>query len=291
MTTTMVTPATSEPQSTPAPAAAPAASAPAPAPAPAATDWTASLPDETKAYVASKGFKDVTSVVDSYRNFEKLQGVPAENVLKLPTRPDDVEGWNNIYNRLGRPSKPEEYGLTAPEKGGDPEFAKFASGIFHEAGLSKVQGEKIVAKWNDYVKGQLATIETNKTAAIAKEDAALKTEWGQAWEQNVKIGEQAYKTFGLTDKQVNAIEHVLGFANTMKLFHQIGSRLGEDKFVTSTGTTGFQGVMTPAQARGTIAQRKADPDFTKRYLNGGAAEKAEMEKLYAAAYPDESKSA
>lgn len=258
----------------------------APAPAPVATDWTSGLADETKLYVQQKGFKDIGAVVDSYRNFEKLQGVPAENVLKLPTRPDDIEGWNNVYNRLGRPAKPEEYGITVPEKGGDPEFAKFAAGVFHEAGISKSQGEKIVNKWNERAQNQLKATEEARTAALAKEDKALRVEWGQAWEQNVKIGEKAANTFGLDDKQLTAIEQALGFSATMKLFHNIGAKLGEDKFVVADGNRGFGGVLTPAQARGRIQQLRQDPDFTKRYLAGESAAKEQMSSLHQQAYPE-----
>lgn len=257
-----------------------------PPPASAGNDWTTGLPDETKSYITSKGFKDVGAVVDSYRNFEKLQGVPAENILKLPKDASDTEGWNNVFNKLGRPSKPEEYNIPMPEKGGDENFAKFARGIFHEAGLTKGQGEKVVGKWNEYVAGMIKQAHEGTTARVALEEKALKTEWGQAWEQNVKIGENASIKFGLSPQQLTAIEQAVGFSATMKLFHNIGTKLGEDKFVTGGGGKVFTGTRTPSQAQARIAELRQDADYTKRYLAGGAMETTEMSSLHAEAYPE-----
>ena len=91
----MTTPDTAAPVVTETPAA-PAAPA----------DWTAGLPEEMKGYVQNKGFKDPSAVVESYRNFEKLMGVPQDRMIKLPEKAEDKAAWDSIYNRLGRPEKP-----------------------------------------------------------------------------------------------------------------------------------------------------------------------------------------
>lgn len=250
------------------------------------SDWLTGVPEATKAYVTSKGFKDVNSVITSYQNFEKLQGVPAENVLKLPTKPDDTEGWNAVYNKLGRPAKAEEYQLPIPEKGGDPEFAKWASETFHEVGVSKSQAQKIVEKWNGQM-GKLLQMqqEAAKTKGQA-EETALKTEWGGAFQQNVGVAQNAAAVFGLNDQQINAIEQALGFAATMKLFHTLGTRVGEDKFVTGGGGRNFSSVMTPDQAKAEISRLKGDTDFVTRYLRNEPEQKERMAQLHKMAYPE-----
>jgi hypothetical protein len=39
-----------------------------------------------------------------------------------------IPPWNDIYNRLGRPEKAEEYGLKAAPEGSDGNFVKMAAG-------------------------------------------------------------------------------------------------------------------------------------------------------------------
>ena len=60
--------------------------------APASTDWTSGLTDEMRGYVQNKGFKAPQDVVESYRNFEKLHGVPQDRILKLPENLDTQRG-------------------------------------------------------------------------------------------------------------------------------------------------------------------------------------------------------
>jgi hypothetical protein len=251
-----------------------------------ASDWTASLPDLQRGYAQNKGWKDPGGVVDSYMNFEKLMGVPKERILKLPEKDDDVEGWTGIYDRLGRPQKPEEYNIPVPE-GGNPELAKNAQGWFHEAGISRKQAEKIATKWNEHIDSMNKGAMEKWQNQVHKEHAELKTEWGQAFDQNVELGRRAAHKFGLDEKVVDKLEQVMGFAGVMKLMHTLGSQTGvgrEDGFVTGNSGAGFGGIMTPGQAKAAIAARRSDTDFVKRYTAGGASEKAEMDRLHQLAY-------
>src|SRR5690606_18358521 len=68
-----------------------------------ATDWTSGFSDDLKGFVQNKGFKDPASVLDSYRNLEKLMGTPKERLLRLPENMDDANAMGEIYTRLGRP--------------------------------------------------------------------------------------------------------------------------------------------------------------------------------------------
>ena len=79
--------------------------------------WTTGFTDELKGYVDAKGFKDAQSVVESYRNFEKIKGVPQERLLTLPEKDEDPS-WNDVWKRLGRPDQPKDYQLEVPKEFG-----------------------------------------------------------------------------------------------------------------------------------------------------------------------------
>lgn len=242
-------------------------------------EWYATFNDDTKGYVQSKGFKDPGAVVESYRNLEKLMGAPSERIIKLPEKFDDPNVMGPIYDKLGRPQKPEEYGLVTPKEGGDAEFTSAAAKAFYEQGLSRQQATKLTEWWNGLVASRVQAISTAKENAFNQESTKLKAEWGAAHEQNVDIGKKAAATFGITKEQIDGIEKVLGFAGTMKLFHNIGSKLGEHSYVDGNGGSQMGGKLTPEQAKYKLGQLSKDTDWVRRYTNGDTAAREEMEKL------------
>lgn len=234
-----------------------------------------------KGYVQSKGFKDPEMVVESYRNLEKAIGVPPDRLIKLPEVLDD-KALDPIFTRLGKPEKPEGYTFGKAE-GLEPDanFVKAAQGKFHELGLTKTQGEKLAAWWNEHVGGQVKTANETKVAQSQEQLNALKKEWGNAFEQNVEVGANAAAKFGVDKNAIEAMQQVLGYDKTMKFFHQIGQGLGEDQFITGGHKPG---VMTPAAAQFELAN--PDSETLKKISQGDPTtlrKRAELQKM---AYPE-----
>lgn len=251
----------------------------------ATTDWTSGFNDDLKGFVQNKGFKDPASVLDSYRNLEKLMGTPKERLLRLPENMDDATAMGEIYTRLGRPQTAEDYKIEVP-KDGDASFAKWAQGTFHELGLTTKQATALVNKWNEFaVNHQNGMTEKSATEMQAQHDG-LKREWGAAFDQNIAVAKRAAAEFGISADVIDKMESAMGFTQVMKLMHTIGAKLGEGEFVTN-GNRGaaFNGALTPDQARNKINTLRQDNEFIKRYTNGDASAKAEMERLHAMAYP------
>jgi hypothetical protein len=244
-------------------------------------DWTSGLNDELKGYAQNKGWKDPSSVVDSYRNLEKVHGVPRERLLKLPEKAEDAE-WGEVYNRLGRPSKADDYQLPVPE-GDKGEFAKIAGGKFHELGLTKDQGQKLAKWWNDSLSQNKQTFEAQRTQALEGELNALKQEWGQAYDQNVNIARKAMTTFGISNEKIESLEKTTGFTDLMKLLHGIGSKIGEDQFISGDSKAGF-GTMTPSAAESEIRTLRNDQSFVKDLLAKKADAVKRWDQLHQWAY-------
>lgn len=254
----------------------------------APASWTASLPEGVKGFAELKGWKDVGQVIESYQGLEKLTGHPQERLVALPKDATDQAAWDRVYEKMGRPLKPEEYGLAAGE-GADPEFAGWASKTFHKLGLSKTQAAEIAKEWTGYAQGleQKMISEANTKSQLA--DTQLKTEWGAAYDQNVRQAQLAAREFGVKTEVVEALEDVMGYDGVMKLFHNIGSKLGQAPFVAGgKGQTSFSGAMTPdaAKAQIKIYQSGQDPEFTKKYLAGDTEARQKMELLHRWANPE-----
>lgn len=253
--------------------------------------WMTGFSDELKGYTTTKGFKDPAAVLDSYRNLEKLIGAPQERVMKLPEKfYDDVgaltpEG-RQIYERLGAPKDAKEYGLEkfVPKEGGDPKLMEHFANIFKEAGIPKSAAEKIAASWNDL---QAQTLAQQTDAARQKfkdETNALAKDWGAALDQNTNIAMEGKRRLGHDDKTVDALAAVLGHAQTMKLYHQLGSAVGESTFIGGKQTQTSK-ILDPNSAKAEIAALKADPGFRAKFVQGDAESVAKLQKLNQQAYP------
>ncbi|MDR8577633.1 hypothetical protein XC71_08670, partial [Klebsiella pneumoniae] len=80
------------------------------------------------------------------------QQAPAAFIEKLPDDGDE-KGWQDLYAKLGRPEKIEDYGIKPPE-GSDGTFLNTALGWMHESGLNKKQAENVINKFNEYAAEQ-----------------------------------------------------------------------------------------------------------------------------------------
>lgn len=247
------------------------------APATTGGDWISGIQnEELRGYVQTKGFKDPAAVAEAYRNFEKLQGVPQDRVLKLPEKSDDP-AWDSIYSRLGRPEKPDGYELKVE---GDDSFAKAAAEVMHKTGLTKAQAQGLNAFWNAHVEGLIKADEEARGLADAADVATLKTTWGPDYDKHVEQGRRAGREFGLSEPEFAQVQASLGTRKTLELFQKIGARLGENQSFDGGGGGGGTGFgMTKESAAAKIKALGADREWSARYLKGGAAERQEMDRL------------
>lgn len=248
------------------------------------SEWYKSFNDDLKGYVQNKGFKDPQSVVESYKNFEKLMGAPKDRLLKLPEKADAPE-WNEVYTKLGRPSDPKEYDFKLPE-GSDPVFDSWARENFHKLGLTKTQAETLMKGYTE-LNTKLGTDMNDKMQMQIKEqELNLKKEWGAAFDQNVQVAKKAAAQFGLDGKAIDNLETALGYDGVMKFLQNIGSKIGESSFVGSNSIQGFGGVSTPEQARYQIAELKKDSNFISKWQAGDAESRNKLTQLHKWAYPE-----
>lgn len=243
--------------------------------------WYSSIQDESlRGFAELKGWKDPGAAIDSYRNLEKLRGVPENELVRLP-KEGDAEAWDQVYSRLGRPESPDLYELPIPE-GDDGAFAKTAAEWMHKAGLTKQQAQQIAAMNNEFISEQVKAYEAEKAANQARELDDLKSEWGMAYDQNTEIARRGAQQFGIEPEMLEKIEDAIGTKALLTMFHNIGSKVGEHKMVQGQGD-GFK--LSPAAAQERISQLKGDKEWVSKYLSGGANERAEMERLIMMANP------
>lgn len=254
----------------------------APQPAANTGNWYDSWENqELKGYVQNKGWKDPSELAVGYQNLEKLLG---GEKLPMPKGADDLEGWNRVFDSLGRPTAATDYKMGLPE-GADPTFAKAASEKFYELGLSSKQAEALASWYNEQASSAQQSSMDNLAQQADQQLSDLRREWGGAYDENVELGRRAAREFGLGQDKLNALEMAFGTGDMMKFMAQIGRGMTEHNFEGGRSPGSFG--MTPAAAQSRIAELRNDKQWASSYLNGNADARAEMARLMSLAYPSE----
>jgi hypothetical protein len=254
--------------------------------------WTEGLGEDAMGYVENKGWTGAEQMLDSYRNLEKSMGAPADQLLHLPKTEEDTDGWNAVYAKMGRPETAEGYELTGPDmpEGAldlTPDLREWA----HEAGLSQQQTASIYERYNSRL-GELVTEQEQQIEEqAAADEAALKKEWGSAWDENLAAATRFRQRFGIDDATVSKLEQALGLRGVLELSAQIGRGLGEHQMPTGKedGGQDLAFGMTPAAARAKIDDLTLDKEFMDQYLGGKPQAVARMTRLHTIGHPDEAK--
>lgn len=253
----------------------------------APTAWYSSFDADTQGWLDNRGLTklDATAalpeVLKTARNAEKLLGVPADQVVRLP-KEDSPDAWNPVYDRLGRPADPKEY---AVPKGTPDDVAAWARETAHKLGLSKRQGDQWINAMAERQTQATSTKNQAYKAKLAQEQADLNSKWGAAREKNLQIAKVATNELGFDGDTIDKLEEALGYAKLMEMMHAIGSKMGEDSYTSGGRGPGFGDAMTPAQAQARISALRQDIEFVKRYNAGDTSAKTEMDRLHKYAYP------
>lgn len=186
-----------------------------------ANDWRSSFQDETLRTSESLGkFKGVEDVAKGYVELEKHLGAKGLQIPK-PDAPQEV--WENVWKSLGRPAKPEEYGIAPPE--GAPvskDELNHWLGEAHAAGLNKAQAEKLIG---GYMKRELERWADRQAEGTAQ----LQQEWQGDFANNLRLAAKAAEWAGgpeFFDRLINT--GLADDAVVVKALHRIGTMLTED---------------------------------------------------------------
>ncbi len=105
------------------------------------------MPEAVKSLVDNKGLTSVEGLVDIYTNAEKKLRTDPSRLMTLPDKPDDVDGWSQVYTKLGRPETVDGYKADVKVHDGQTlsdDLVKEFAGIAHAAGLTNTQVNAIM---------------------------------------------------------------------------------------------------------------------------------------------------
>lgn len=230
--------------------------------------WLESLDEEDRALAQSRAWDSPKKALTSYRELERLKGVPPDRLVTLPSEDDDPEAWNNVYRKLGAPEKPDEYDI-AVDIQDENRLNQFRE-VAHKIGLTKKQAAAL-AEFDAQFMSSLSEQRMQQTQEqIQKEEEALKREWGDGYDRNLQAARKAAQTYGFTEEEIDKLQSISSYSSVLKRFYEIGRTIGkEDTFETSGSSRSMNfNAVSPAEARQRKMDLLNDPNFRKQYLSG-----------------------
>ena len=245
-------------------------------------EWLSALSDkpgegETVAnrdYMAQKGFKDVDSLVKSYREAEK--SLRDSGRVKVPgegAKPEEVAAYRTA---IGVPDKADGYEVQAPE---GVQLDDAMIGALRESALKHGTPKGAFAGIvSDFVQIQIeqANAETKRQDELAA--SWIKEQGGKADEQLAHINTAA-RSLGLSKADMTGLRSGLGADRALGLLAKLGAGMAEDVLITG-GSNRFG--VSGAEAQAELDRLKTDTEFQAKN-KPGTPERARWDRLNAQA--------
>jgi len=250
-------------------------------PSPIPDNWKEWIPQDIRDTPVIKETKDITAMAKRLVDSQSMLG----KSIKMPAD-GDTTGFDELYNKLGRPEKIDGYKITRPDMPEgmiyDENLEKSFLEVAHKVGLNSSQVNAAIA-WN-----QSQVLAQAQTQAEAAKDAVsqLKHDWGNAFDERLEITERVVDQFGEGETSADSIKDNPAL---IKLIYN----MGKDLLESQAGGKGGLGTLTmsPKEALAKINELNRDKEFmdayTQRKNSGHQGAVDEMNSLYKMAYPEE----
>lgn len=250
--------------------------------------WYEGADAEVIGFVQNKKWENPLQVVDAYRSLEKFQGVPAEQIVKLP-KDDNPEEWGKVWGRLGRPESSDKYGEFKAAEGVnvDPNVIKVFDESFFKANMTKAQRDAVISQYTEYEKQITQKAQQDHELFMNSEMAKLKSEWGSKYEERLELARRVVR-MGLPDgankeEVLSKVEDALGPYESAKFFANLADKAGaiEDMMPKSDSPDhyGYTIEQAASDKRMLMESIKADPQRLQAYNKGIGPDYLKLQQL------------
>jgi len=245
--------------------------------------WTESLSEDERAYLATKGWdkegRGVKDILSSYRNLERLRGVGADRLVKLPEE-GNVEQAKEFYSRLGVPETPDGYETPeVPLGANDVVDATALSAISHRINHTPAQHAEFANAVSEYLTEAQTKAAEEITARDTLQQRELDADWATKKDENYAAAKRAAERFGIGRDDLNAMQQGLGYRKTVELLHRIGRAIGEGAAPGAVRDGGKNGAVSRSDASAQLEALKNDAGFRQRLTSGDAEARKHWETL------------
>ena len=224
------------------------------------------IPEKYKEEKALQNFTSIDDFVKSYLSAQRLVGA---NKVAIPNKMATDEDWEEVYSKLGRPAKPEDYKYSFSEEEINQDQLKNFNETAHRIGLLPKQAERIIKFYNEM--NTQAEVDNQKMFEAKQTEAMtdLKKEFGPTYTKRLDQAKKlATETLGnemLNNTVLKDGTRLGDSVEVIKAFSMLADKLSEDEIIKGEGT----GYQTASEIEKEISELTEDgsPYWNKTHPN------------------------
>ena len=224
------------------------------------------IPEKYKEEKALSNFVSMDDFVKSYLSAQRLVGA---NKVAIPNKMATDEDWEEVYSKLGRPAKPEDYKYSFSEEEINQDQLKNFNETAHRIGLLPKQAERIIKFYNEM--NTQAEVDNQKMFEVKQTEAMadLKKEFGPTYTKRLDQAKKlATETLGnemLNNTVLKDGTRLGDSVEVIKAFSMLADKLSEDEIIKGEGT----GYQTASEIEKEISELTEDgsPYWNKTHPN------------------------
>jgi len=151
--------------------------------------WRDFVPEDIRNEKVFDRTKNIEGVFKSLASAERKFGMKA---VPLPGENAEQEEWDEFYKATGRLEKPEDYKIekdpTIPDEFWPDDIVNILQKSAFEAGNNPKQAAIYGKNFNEFLKKQIETAQTEQKLQYDESINELKTEWSSKYDSNIHIG-------------------------------------------------------------------------------------------------------
>ena len=150
------------------------------------------LPEDVRGEPSLKNFTNPGDLAKSFIHAQRMVGM---DKIPVPGKHSTEDDWQVIYDRLGRPSDPNEYAFeNSSFQADDPGVAEFKK-VAHAAGLNPSQANKIMQFYDGLQQSSAETVTANEQKVREESEQELRKDFGLAFDRKVQQADDVFKKF------------------------------------------------------------------------------------------------
>jgi hypothetical protein len=238
------------------------------------------------------------AAIKAHREAQKMIGVPANELLRIPKPSSPTNEIDAFWGRLGAVKDAKDIDLSGIKSAsGEPLDPKVADVLRNNAIALRAPKDVVTglaAALQKHFDAEAAARAAEHTTVTQEQQAALDRNWGKNKQVNMVIAQTALERIGqaagLTADQItagwDALSKVggIGASYAMQMLLTLGQRMSEDTFKGGGLPPANGGVMSREQALAEIADLKKDKAFAQRIFEGNVEDKKRWSNLHKIAY-------
>lgn len=199
------------------------------------SSWKDSISEEFRKDPNIEKFTEIDALAKSYINATRMIG---QDKIPVPTNNSTEDQWNEVYNKLGRPTSPDKYALDIKSEivNLDKNAIKSFAEQSHKLGLNNKQAKGILEFYKNNMEGTAQQSRIDTETAQVQSEQQLRAEWGRDFEAKVRqAGAVAKANINpeILDMTLSNGIRLGDHPEIIKGFSKIASMMSEDKILST----------------------------------------------------------